>query len=68
MELQNMKKNFIISLILILLVSSKAVADNLNVQEHPLDFKEAIVIALENNQELMGMKEALSASEKDIGI
>lgn len=63
-----MKKNLIISLILILLVSSKAFADNISVQEHPLDFKEAIVVALECNQELMGMKEALAASEKDIGI
>ena len=37
-------------------------------QNPPINFKEAIVIALENNQELMGMKAALSASEKDIGI
>lgn len=65
-----MKKNLIISLILIFLVSSKVFAEDSNVQKllPLLDFKEAIVVALENNQELMGMKEALSASEKDIGI
>lgn len=62
-----MKKILSIALI-VFTIGTKAFADNLNVQEHPLDFREAIIIALENNQELMGMKEALSASEKDIGI
>lgn len=37
-------------------------------QEHPINFKEAILIALENNSEIMAMKAALAASEKDIGI
>ena len=65
-----MKKNFILSLILMLLISTKVFAEGVNadVSQRPIDFKEAIVVALENNQELMGMKEALSASEKDIGI
>lgn len=62
-----MKKILLIALIA-LTISTRAFADNINMQEHPLDFKEAIVVALECNQELMGMKEALSASEKDIGI
>lgn len=62
-----MKKVLLIALI-VFAIGTKVFADNLNVQEHQLDFKEAIVVALENNQELMGMKEALSASEKDIGI
>jgi len=61
-----MKKNFIISLIFMLLISSKVFAEEITV--HPIGFKEAIVIALECNQELMGMQAALSASEKDIGI
>lgn len=66
-----MKKILSIVLIIILF-GGKTFADNLNVGvnvlAHPLGFKEAIVIALENNLELMGMKAALSASEKDIGI
>lgn len=60
-----MKKNFIIILILIL-VSSKVFAEEIKV--HPVEFKEAIAIALENNNELRGMHESLSASERDIGI
>ena len=61
-----MKKNFIISLILVLSLSSKVFAEE--VKMHPLSFNEAIAIALENNNELKGMKNSLSASERDIGI
>lgn len=61
-------KKLLLAVLTILIIGTNAFAENINIQEHSLDFKEAIVIALENNQELMGMKAALSASEKDIGI
>ena len=62
-----MKKIFSIVLIM-LFIGTKVFADEVSMQDKPLSFKEAIVIALENNSELMAMKAALSASEKDIGI
>lgn len=62
-----MKKLFWIILIM-LSTSTNSYAEDIKVQEHPLGFNEAIIIALENNSELMVMKAALSASEKDIGI
>lgn len=61
-----MKKNLIISLVLIIFISAKAFADDFEVQI--ISFKEAIAIALENNHELKGMKNSLNASESDIGI
>ena len=61
-----MKKNLLISLILMLLVSSKVFAEE--VELPVIGFKEAIAIALENNHELRGMKDSLLASENDIGI
>lgn len=61
-----MKKNLIISLILMLLISPKVFAEDVGM---PLiSFKDAIVIALECNHEIRGMKDSLSASESDIGI
>jgi hypothetical protein len=59
-----MKKVILIASIMFL-IGSKVFANEPNIQQRPIDFKEAIVIGLENNQELMGMKEALSASEKE---
>lgn len=63
-------KKVILIVLAIFLVGIKVFAEEqvTKEKEHPLDFKEAIVTALENNLELMGMKAALSASEKDIGI
>ena len=46
------------------LIGAKAFAEEV----HAIGFKEAIAIALENNNELRGMHESLSASERDIGI
>ena len=66
-----MKKNLIISLILMLLISPKVFADEVGMHTDNLNrlgFKEAIAIALQNNHELCGMKDSLSASERDIGI
>lgn len=48
------------------LISTKAFAEEIKV--HPVEFKEAIAIALENNNELKGMKASLCASEREIGI
>ncbi len=61
-------KKLLLTVFILFAIGAKTFAENINMQEHSLDFKEAIVIALENNQEMMGMKAALSASEKDIGI
>lgn len=59
-------KYILITVFLFNFLLNKAFADDLSSRK--LDFKEAIIIALENNQELMGMNAALSVSEKDIGI
>lgn len=61
-----MKKKLIISLILMLFVSTNSFAEEAKTQ--PIGFKEAIAIALENNNEIKGMKNSLAASERDIGI
>lgn len=63
-------KKLLSILFIVFMFTAKAFAEGVHDGNHsrPLDFKESIIIALENNQELMGMKEALSASEKDIGI
>ena len=60
-----MKRCFLTT-VMIFIISSVCIAEEINMQS--LSFKEAILIALENNYELMGMRAALSASEKDIGI
>jgi outer membrane protein TolC len=63
-----MKKILPIIFFIFFTINSAVFAEDSNVQNHPLDFKEAILIALENNSEIMAMQAALSASEKDIGI
>lgn len=61
-------KKILLSILLIFLFGSGVLAEEQTVPKRLLDFKEAIIIALECNSELMGMKAALAASEKDIGI
>ncbi|MDD3593568.1 MAG: TolC family protein [Candidatus Gastranaerophilales bacterium] len=64
-----MKKIFgIILALAVIFISTTVFAEELGAVQKPVDFNEAILIALENNKELMAMKAALSASEKDIGI
>jgi len=60
-----MKKVFLL-IAIIFLFHTQVFADDIGV--HPISFNEAIAIALENNHELHGMKDSLSASESDIGI
>lgn len=59
-----MKKGFILLLIFLFISPAYAQEGIIN----SVSFNEAIAIALENNSEIMAMKSALSASEKDIGI
>lgn len=59
-------KKLILAGLIIFFASSQVFAQDTIVNK--LSFKEAISIALEKNQEIQGMKAALSASEKDIGI
>ncbi len=61
-----MKKKLIITLILMLSISSRVFAEI--TIAHAIDFKEAIAIALQNNDEIIAMKNALSSTERDIGI
>lgn len=61
-----MKKSLIISLILIALVSMKALAEEFAPQR--FEFKQAVYVALKNNNEIKAMRKALSATERDIGI
>jgi len=61
-----LKKGLTISLILILLVSIKVFAEELEVPR--LDFNQAIDVALRNNNEIRALRNALSATERDIGI
>ena len=65
------KQGLIISLIILLGFLPSAFADDFAVKESflkEIGFKEAIVIALENNNEIRAMKRGLSASERVIGI
>ncbi len=61
-------KKILYILLIIFLMGTKVLAEDNSAKTKPLGFKEAILIALENNSELKGMDAALSASEKDIGI
>jgi outer membrane protein len=61
-----MKKNLVITLILILFIASSVFAEV--VLGHVVDFKDAIVLALQNNDEIIAMKNSLSSTERDIGI
>lgn len=65
-----MKKKLILSLIFLLFFSTCVSAEEAIVQKTDLkiDFKEAILTALENNNEIRAMKKSLNATEKDIGI
>jgi outer membrane protein TolC len=66
-----LQKGMIISLIFLMAFSPKVFAEELSAQKFELkelDFKEALMIALENNNELRAMKKALCASERNIGI
>lgn len=60
-----MKKTLIIILI-ISFINSKALAEDF--VNKRLDFREAILIALECNHDIRAMKNALSATERDIGV
>lgn len=61
-----MKKFLILNLIFLLSFSTCVSAEEAIVQK--MDFKEAILTALENNNEIRAMKKSLNATEKDIGI
>lgn len=61
-----MKKSLVYSLICLFFFSSSIFAEEIVAQK--FDFREAILIALENNNEIRAMKKALNATEKDIGI
>lgn len=58
----------IVLIVLIIFLSKTAGNAQDVVADYPVRFKEAIIIALENNSEIMAMQAGLSASEKDIGI
>jgi len=60
-----MKKIFTV-LIIFLSLSLKVAAEDATVKQ--LDFKESILIALENNNEIRAIKNSLDATEQDIGI
>lgn len=67
-----MKKILLITILIISFFNSPAFAENCCIIEKSnykkIDFKEAILMALENNHEVRAMKNNLKASEKDIGI
>ena len=60
-------KKFFLALIIFFSVSEFTFAEDA-ITVKSVDFKEAIVIALENNHEIRAIKNSLSASERDIGI
>lgn len=66
-----MKKKLIIITLIITFLNGKAFAEDFvtkGLVTKGLDFKEAILIALENNHEIKAIRKNLAASEKDIGI
>lgn len=61
-----MRKFVVLNLIILTLFSTYVSAEEATVQK--IDFKDAILTALENNNEIRAMKKSLCATEKDIGI
>lgn len=61
-----MKKTFCIVILIIFFSGNKVLAEDISLKK--LDFREAVLIALENNNEIHAIKNSLSASERDIGI
>jgi len=59
-------KKILTVLILFLSLSIRVEAEDNAVKQ--LDFKESILVALENNNEIRAMKDSLNATEQDIGI
>lgn len=66
-----MKKTLLVTILIISFFNNKVFAEDFvtkGLVTQGLDFREAILMALENNHEIRAMRKNLAASEKDIGI